>query len=120
MQRIYRNLTRANLVSSSLEKQLGLLDAAAAVPVEWEELTGLVHLSPSFLFQSGFVGLVELRTVLEDLVCLFCDLFLSMIVCACTCIYIHVHVHLCHVMSHDCHVAYHSSGISSSRYWVTI
>ena len=84
MQRIYRNLTGANLVSLSLENQLQKLEAAVAEPVQWEELEELAHVSPSSLFQSDFVGLVELRTVLEDLVCLFAILFVH------SCMYIYI------------------------------
>jgi hypothetical protein len=67
MQRIYLRLEGANLVSPSLEPQLQQLVEAAAVPVQWEELTGLANLPPSSLFQPDFVGFAELRTVLDNL-----------------------------------------------------
>ena len=65
MRNISLYLGGASLTSTGLEGQLGRLEAAAAVPVQWPDLTSL---SPSSVFQPGFVGLEQLRTVLEDLV----------------------------------------------------
>ena len=79
MQRIYLRLEGANLVSPLLELWLQQLLEAAAVPVQWEELTGLANLPPSSLFQPDFVGFAELRTVLDNLVCcLFYNFFLHL------------------------------------------
>ena len=65
MRNISLYLGGASLASAGLEGQLGRLEAATAVPVQWSDLTSL---SPSSVFQPGFVGLEQLRTVLEDLV----------------------------------------------------
>ena len=65
MRNISLYLGGASLTSTGLEGQLGRLEAAAVVPVQWSDLTSL---SPSSVFQPGFVGLEQLRTVLEDLV----------------------------------------------------